>query len=199
MDRNDPDPPKLLGVVLCGGKSTRMGSDKALIRTRDGTRFLDLAVDRLRQVCGDVCLSGRRDHRWQGCTIADPPAPRGPISGVVASLEHAASHGFHGCVFNPVDTPHLTAENMRALVAAFVDQPDRVVCAAAGPQATRVEPLIAVYPTSVAARFRHAVDRGQYGLQRILAELDCARVVLPPQSCRNLNTPADLTDVESRP
>ncbi len=199
MERGDPNGGKLLGVVLCGGKSTRMGRDKALIRTRDGRRFLDLAVDRLQRVCGQVCLSGRRDPQWDSCTIADPPIPHGPISGLVASLDHAARQGFIGCVFNPVDTPHLTAENVQSLVDAFGNQPERLVCAVAGPHAERVEPLIAVYPVSAAGTFRDAIDRGRYGLQRILAESDCVRIVLPPQACRNFNTPADLTDVEPRP
>jgi len=189
------DPQRLLGVVLCGGRSIRMGRDKAELRTPGGQRFLELAVERLGQVCDDVCISGGHHRTTQQVLIADPVESHGPISGLVASLDHALENGFQACVFNPIDTPHLTAETLRSLVATYRSHRNEIICAVAGPQSGHLEPLIAVYPVVVADVFRNAIKRGTYGLQRILAEQDCVRVILPAHVCRNFNTPSDLTEL----
>ena len=54
----------MIGVVLAGGESKRMGSDKALLEV-GGRAMIDWVADALDRVCGRVVVSGRPDgpHR----------------------------------------------------------------------------------------------------------------------------------------
>lgn len=183
----------LLGVVLCGGHSKRMGRDKAELKMRSGMTFLDLAYQRLKEICGTVRLSGSHDFDPKYVRIADPPESYGPISGIYASLAFAVLEGYDAVVFNPVDTPCLTVDDMQKLVDTFRAHPDDIVCAVADDQKTMsVEPLIAVYPISSAAAILRALNESQYSLQRILAAQSITRVPLSASACRNINTPSDL-------
>src|SRR6202521_1970230 len=55
VDRRDPAPP-LAAVVLCGGRSVRMGTDKASVEIA-GVTLLDPAVTRLRDACDPVLVA----------------------------------------------------------------------------------------------------------------------------------------------
>lgn len=186
--------PKLLGVVLCGGRSKRMGRDKAGLSVADGRSFLQVATERLHPLCDRVCVSAQRPLPPTLCTIVDPPNSHGPISGIDASLNYAQLNGFAACLFNPIDTPCLDVDDLRLLVQAWRSDPTEIICAVAGQNAQYVEPLIAIYPLRHGKNIRAAIERERYSLQTLITELGCVRVVLPPTSCRNFNTPADLTD-----
>ncbi|QEF95983.1 molybdopterin-guanine dinucleotide biosynthesis protein MobA [Stieleria maiorica] len=186
-----PDP-KLLGVVLCGGASKRMGRDKAALMTHRGLSFLDHACQRLQSVCGTVCVSSsvRRDTELRH--ILDPPKSHGPISGIHASLTFARDHGFDACVFSPVDTPALTSDDLKTMLAVFADHRDRVVCAVSDQTTDSIEPLIAIYPATVCDVVDQSIQNGQYSPRRLLRSLSVVTVPLSSTSCHNINTPADL-------
>ena len=48
----------LLGVVLCGGQSSRMGQEKSQLEHPQGGTFLQLALKRLKDICHDVIIAG---------------------------------------------------------------------------------------------------------------------------------------------
>ena len=191
---------RLLGVVLCGGRSKRMGRDKAELKTCSGSTFLNLTFQRLNTVCETVCLSESRDRGHNIQQIADPPVSHGPISGIDASLCYAKLHGYDACVFNPVDTPRLTVDAMNTLIDVFCSNPLQIVCAvndesdSNGPTSP-LEPLIAIYPISVSDTIHDAINRSHYSLQKVLATLPVARVTLPANVCRNVNTPSDFNQL----
>lgn len=191
-----PDP-KLLGVVLCGGRSTRMGHDKAKLTTSAGTTFLDHAYQRLAAVCETVCLSASAQRTTSYRIISDPANPHGPISGIDASLQFAMLHGYDACVFCPVDTPDLTVHDLTILLDAFRGQRDKIVCAINADHFDdakgMVEPLIAVYPVSSAPIIHASINDGQYSLQRLLRMQAIVRVPIAAVACQNINTPTDLT------
>lgn len=189
------DPAGLVGVVLCGGRSTRMGRDKAQLKTSDGKTFSDVAIERLKPLCDHVCFSSSRPMPGEHPTIVDPPDSHGPISGLLASLEYAARRGGCGCLVNPVDTPRLTTGDLQRLVDSFRHHTREIICATSHPQATFLEPLIAIYPIGVIATLHAAIGQKHYSLQNVLRQHGCVRVALPKTSCRNFNTPSDLAEL----
>lgn len=99
------------GVILAGGKSSRMGQNKALMMTHQGERFIDVAAARLREagaskvmVSGDVggydCLPDQSPHAGPACAIL----------GMTRALL-----AYEGAVFIPVDIPLMTADLLRNL------------------------------------------------------------------------------------
>lgn len=188
---------RLLGVVLCGGRSKRMGRDKADLTTDSGSTFLNLAYLRLNTLCENVCLSESRDRDHDILRIADPPVSHGPISGIDASLCYAKLHGYDACVFNPVDTPRLTIDAMKTLVEAFCSNPLQIVCAVSDESVRYIEPLIAIYPVGVSDAIHDAINCGHYRLQKVLATFTVTRVTLPADVCRNVNTPSDFNQLST--
>ncbi|MEL6105574.1 MAG: molybdenum cofactor guanylyltransferase [Planctomycetota bacterium] len=183
----------LLGAVLCGGRSSRMGRDKATLRNSHGIDFLTLALERLQVVCREVCVSASADRQTMARLIADPPHSFGPISGLSAVLSVASDEGFDGCLVNPVDTPNLTAEDLDGLITIHRKSPDHPVCALSGDgDERRLQPLIAIYPVSSLPSVRECVESEQYSLRRYLESSPFSTLPLSSSSCHNINTPADI-------
>jgi molybdopterin-guanine dinucleotide biosynthesis protein A len=88
---------QLSGFVLAGGKSTRMGRDKALLKWRDGT-LLDHMVGLLRTVADPVTIVGRG-------SLPDRVPGLGPLSGIATGLESTFTDAN---LFVAVDLPFLT-------------------------------------------------------------------------------------------
>jgi molybdopterin-guanine dinucleotide biosynthesis protein A len=96
------------GFVLAGGRSTRMGQDKALLQLA-GRPLLDLALDKLRALplaAAPRIAAPRSDLRSHAGVIADLHPGCGPLSGIEAALA-ASTQPLN--VFLPVDIPLLPA------------------------------------------------------------------------------------------
>src|SRR6202167_5393173 len=97
-----------MGFVLAGGRSTRMGQDKALLQV-GGRSLLDLALDKLRSigVAAPRIAAARSDLSSHAGVVADLHPGCGPLSGIEAALA-ASSRPLN--VFLPVDVPLLPAQ-----------------------------------------------------------------------------------------
>lgn len=105
----------LIGVVLTGGGSTRMGVDKALLDW-GGRRAVDRVAQLAREVGADpVVTSGALDFGipW----IPDPEPGSGPVAGVLAARDRLAGQGGRMLVL-AVDAPTLSAADLAPLLEA---------------------------------------------------------------------------------
>ena len=91
-----PDRPRVTGIVLAGGRSSRFGSDK-LVAEVDGRSLLELAVEAVVAVATDVLVVCAPDDRRQLPAadvpvrrVADPEPFGGPLVGLRAGLEVAS-------------------------------------------------------------------------------------------------------------
>ncbi|MCX7635430.1 MAG: molybdenum cofactor guanylyltransferase [Syntrophales bacterium] len=96
------------GIILAGGRSTRMGTNKALIRI-GGERLIDRTVRVYREVFDDIILVTNEPLLYvdQDVAIVTDVVPgRGPLMGIFTGLLFAA----HDAAFvAPCDMPYLTA------------------------------------------------------------------------------------------
>ncbi len=146
----------LSGLILAGGRSSRMGRDKAGLVLADGATLLERQAGVLRATGavaimasvkpgGESPLSG---VKW----VHDAVADGGPLAGIAAGLR-AAAPGL--VVLLAVDMPAVEAAHLRRLVE--LASPDRgVVPVVAG----QLEPLAAVYPAALAASAEAALAAG---------------------------------------
>ena len=133
----------LTGFVLTGGKSSRMGTDKAMLRLPDGETLLEHALALVASVATEVRLLGSREKyaglAWAGTIVEDIYADRGPLAGIHAGLKSSATELN---LVLAVDMPRMTSACLKYLVSraekshALVIVPD-----IAGTQ----QPLCAVY------------------------------------------------------
>lgn len=96
------------GFVLAGGRSTRMGQDKALLPLA-GRSLLEIALDKLRSLplsAAPRIVAVRSDLSSHAAVIADLQPGCGPLSGIEAALA-ASAQPLN--VFLPVDLPLLPA------------------------------------------------------------------------------------------
>jgi molybdopterin-guanine dinucleotide biosynthesis protein A len=99
-----PVPAEVGGYVLAGGKSSRMGRDKALIELA-GSPLLRHAVKKLQRVCMDVRVLGANPAFTAYAPIVPDLHPDcGPLGGIEAALIHSV---FDWNLFLPVDMPFL--------------------------------------------------------------------------------------------
>ena len=105
------DKKKIVGVVLAGGRSSRMGQDKALL-DYNGKPLLDHMIGLLEKSgLTDIYVSG--DFEGYRC-IPDSAPHEGPAYAMHDVL--TALDGYDGALFVPVDMPLLSAEILRLLI-----------------------------------------------------------------------------------
>ena len=172
----------MLGVVLAGGQSSRFGSDKALALL-DGETLLARAVQTLSQWCDQVVVVGRSEAPVP--CLTDWPRPgMGPLGGIAAALRHAAQHGFDEVLTLGVDCADLP-DDLPALLGA-------------APAYVASQPVIGRWPAQGAGAVEAVLaGDGKHSL-RALAERLGARAVELPRDPANINTPADLAELEQR-
>ena len=181
-------------AVLTGGRSTRMGADKAFVDV-GGRPMAAYPLAALRQAgAAEVLAIGGDGARLAGLgfTFVEEPEPgRGPLAGVVLALQ-ASAHELVAIV--ACDLPLVTAAAISALVdAATSSGADASVAAVAG----RLQPVLAVYrrrtvPTLVAALEEDGA------LHLALSRLQLKEVELDDGSAAfNVNEPSDLEALEA--
>lgn len=175
-------------VILCGGKSTRMGTDKAKIPWM-GHELVDVLAQRLSSV-GTVCLSVRTKQQLEEKPyrrITDRYPETGPLGGLCTVLEAVSTP----LVFvTACDQPFVTAEAVDVLLSQMTPQTDAVVALG-----DRPNPLCALYRRQCSAVMRACLRRGDYRLRNCLQELRVEYVpaeMLPggAKTLVNLNTTA---------
>lgn len=78
----------MIGVILAGGQSRRMGADKATYAVA-GRPMVEWVSRAMQQACDRVVVAGRQEPLLDLEAIPDPGEPhRGPLAGLVSALHH---------------------------------------------------------------------------------------------------------------
>lgn len=124
-----------LGVILAGGLATRMGGgDKGLLPLANGT-LLDHVIERLGPQVAGMALNANGDlRRFDAFGLPVLPDSiegyAGPLAGVLAGLDWAASQGADSIVSVAADTPFFPTDLVARLSAAAEGQTHPLVLAA---------------------------------------------------------------------
>jgi molybdopterin-guanine dinucleotide biosynthesis protein A len=182
------------GIVLGGGRSSRMGSSKALLAWR-GQPLLSRVAAVVAEVASPVVVVHAPGQELPplppGTELAEDARPdRGPLEGLAAGLRHLQGRS-DLAVVAATDLPFLHAEFLAAIVEQIGDAP--VAAPVAG---GRAHPLAAVYRVDMLPRVEQQLvaDRLRVSL---LLEQPGARLIdaagLPhPESLRDVNDPDQL-------
>lgn len=193
------DSQRILGLVLAGGLSRRMGVDKAFV-TLAGRPLVAHALDRLRAQCAGVAINSNGDAARFAAfgvpVVADGVKGfPGPLAGVLAGLDYAGRNGVAAVVTLPVDTPLAPDDLVARLVAASgaTSGAAKIVVAASGGQTHHA---VALWSASLAQDVRRALEvEGERSVARFAARYDPAIVEWPVGGLDpffNINAPDDL-------
>ena len=108
---------KAIGVILAGGKSSRMGTDKAILRIGNES-LLRRARRTLQEAgCGLISVSGHGRQDWSDDIIPDQFRNMGPVGGIVSALCWAVENAIPDSrlLFVPVDAPLLSTALLTSL------------------------------------------------------------------------------------
>lgn len=181
------------GILLTGGASRRMGTDKALVVV-GGATLASRSAATLAAVC-EPCVEVGPGHSPLP-SVREVPPGSGPLSAAVAgwwALRHEERHDGPVIVL-AVDMPRVTPE-LLGLLAAAGDPAQSVVPEAGG----RLQPLCARYAGDAMERAAELVVAGERSMAallqavafRRLAESDWAEAA-PRDAFADVDTPADL-------
>jgi molybdopterin-guanine dinucleotide biosynthesis protein A len=188
----------LAAFVLAGGKSTRMGTDKAFLKIGSRT-LLEHALSLAGSLTTDVRIVGNPEtFSRYAFTVADIFPERGPLGGIHAAL---MSSGSDLNLVLSVDTPFIPEPFLRYLVEQARAGAVVTVPRAAG----RWQPLCAIYHSSFAGVAEQALARGQNKIDslfaqvtlRVLDESDWQPLGFSAAIFRNLNTPEEFRDAQT--
>jgi molybdopterin-guanine dinucleotide biosynthesis protein A len=177
------------GIVLCGGKSSRMGRDKAWLPWRGQPMIVHVVavlrpiLDEIVVVASDALELPPLDVR----VVRDREPALGPLAGIREGLERVRA-----------DFAFVTGTDAPFLSPAFVRELLSHGCAAAPEIDGHVQTLAAVYPRAALERIRAMLAEGCARPLQVLEEFGYRRLSaeeLPdPQSVRGFNTPDEYLE-----
>ena len=182
-------------VILAGGKSSRMGTDKALLEI-NGTNFIKKIAGELDSFEEKIFARGNREpislNGWQN--IPDIYSECGPVGGLHAALAACRSDALF-CV--TCDMPFITAELFWELYDQMTDEDDAVILTEAD---GRVHPTCGIYRKSVGSTFEQQLQDGNYRVMHVLNRLKVRYVTIDPEKgawqLKNINTPEEYRELE---
>jgi molybdopterin-guanine dinucleotide biosynthesis protein A len=196
--------PPVLGVLLAGGQSRRMGGGDKCLRPLGGKPILQRIVERVRPQVRRLVLNANGDPaRFApyglpvvGDSVEGFP---GPLAGVLAGLDWAAEHA-PDCpvvVTVPTDAPFLPDDLVESLWQAVRLQGAELACAASNGQS---HPVVGLWPVALRGDLRRAMTEEE--IRKVDVWTARHRLVtvefpaLPVDPFLNLNRPEDLAEAE---
>ena len=191
---------KVVGLLLAGGQSRRMGGGDKALRLLGGIPLLERVIERLRPQVDALVLNANGDPtRFANFALpvaADTvPGFVGPLAGVLAGLDWAVSHR-PDCpyvVSAATDAPFLPIDLVARLAEALDEAGADLACAASG---GRSHPVFGLWPVRLRDDLRRAVvDQGIYKVDLWTARHQLTTVSFPMQPVDpffNANRPEDL-------
>jgi molybdopterin-guanine dinucleotide biosynthesis protein A len=160
-------------ILLTGGRSRRMGRDKATMEV-EGRPLGLRPVEALGPMVAEVVVAGRPLPGLEARVVADPVAGAGPLAGVVAGLRALRTPL---AVAVACDMPSLVPAVVGMLLDRLRADPALVGACCEGAQG--IEPLPLALRAAAEAPMRAALERGERALR---VALGAAAVSLAPES-----------------
>ena len=176
------------GIILAGGKSRRMGVDKAGL-TLDGRTFLEIQVRKLQLLgAADIMISGKASVLPDTRSVMDLYPDCGPLGGLYSCFVSTV----HKCALVlSVDVPLISPATLEDLLDThFRGGHDATILARDG----RIEPLIAVYNTDTASLLSELIENKKLAVRAYIDRLHYRLYSYKgsPSELLNCNSPEDL-------
>jgi len=186
--------PQFTGAVLAGGKSQRMGTDKAFIEV-EGAWLINRALEALSSASQRLIIGGTDPKLGKAASAADAQhvADRWPGEGPLGAVATALGLANHPVtVILPCDIPAISVGDVAALVQAVHEAPLAEVPSVAVFTDERRHYLPLAVDTSAAALATRLFESGQRAVASLLDEAAIIDVPAPPSAVADIDSPEDL-------
>lgn len=181
-------------IVLAGGKSSRMGTDKADLRIGEQT-FLQIQIEKGRHLgIGDIQVSGYRGANCDLPVTPDRFADKGPLGGMEACLRKAKHEK---CLVLSVDVPLVPVGELENLLNASRQSG---ACAVILKNGQKEQPLVAVYHRSMAEAMLEEISDGKGSVFSLLNRTGYAvyESAAPEETLMNVNTAQAFEEMKKK-
>ncbi|NTW53000.1 MAG: bifunctional molybdenum cofactor guanylyltransferase MobA/molybdopterin-guanine dinucleotide biosynthesis adaptor protein MobB [Chlorobiaceae bacterium] len=184
----------LYGLVLAGGLSSRMGTDKALLSYHTENQLVRTAL-LLSETCDKVFISCRAEQRssysrYGHLLLTDTYLDMGPMGGLLSAQR---SHPHAAWLVTACDLPFVDADTLASLLSSR--DPFRYATAFISPESSLPEPLLTIYEPKSRMALLQQHGSGNDSLSSFLRH----RRIMPvearnPSALNNVNDPAAMTE-----
>jgi molybdenum cofactor guanylyltransferase len=191
---------KILGAIIAGGKSTRMGGREKSFIELDGATLLDRTFSRLRFQVEEVIINANGDALRFAATgapvVEDILTDVGtPLAGLQAALYYGANNGYDAVVTVPSDAPFLPLDLVERLLEA-----GEMTGAAIARSGGQDHYLTGIWTTAMAKPLGRLIEaEGMKRVQDFVTRAKAEKVVwaaIPHDPFFNINTAEDLSVAE---
>jgi len=180
----------ITGVVLAGGNSSRMGTDKGVMDL-NGKKVIQHVIDALTPVVDDIIIiANNENYSGFGFPVyKDEIKDCGPLGGIYTALLKINSPK---AVILSCDMPFVTTEFLSELIVQS-ENSDVAIPVHDG----KFEPLCSVYSKNCTSSFKNSIDNNVFKLTDAIALVNVKQIILPAtkeieNNFINLNTVQDL-------
>ena len=185
--------PKLNGMVLAGGKSVRMGSDKGLLSYFDIPQR-DYTIRLLEEQGLDTYLSVRSDQYIENQkTIKDAFVGLGPFGAICSAFMQNPNQAY---LVLATDLPFVTKEIIETLLSRR--NPKKIATAIKGKGKQFVEPLVTIWEPKAYPILLQYLAQGYSCPRKILINSDVEIVEVEDNFIQNINTPEEFQEAKNK-
>ncbi|MEW4922800.1 molybdenum cofactor guanylyltransferase [Algibacter sp. 2305UL17-15] len=183
----------ITGIILAGGKSSRMGTDKGFLMLNNKP-FVQYSIDALKPLVSEILIvSDDSKYDVFGLKrVNDTLKDAGPVSGIYSGLEASSSE--YNLILS-CDIPLITSEILQKLIDT-IDDTSEVIQIESN---SKTMPLIALYKRSVKDKFYEFLQNDERRLRIAVNACKSKNVALEKEhefSTMNVNTKNELKAVE---
>jgi len=186
------DKKNITGIILSGGKSSRMGTDKGFLLF-NGKSFMQHSIDALKPFVDEIIIiSNNTDYDVFGLKrIEDAIENAGPLAGIYSGLKQFKTD--YNLVLS-CDIPLINATILEKLIDAIDNDSEIIQIESQG----KTMPLIAIYKKQCVTLFLKLLNEGERRLQYAVNQCNVKNVVLHDEEtyfAQNINTPEQLNAI----
>ncbi|MEK6615419.1 MAG: molybdenum cofactor guanylyltransferase [Bacteroidota bacterium] len=185
---------KITGVILAGGKNSRMGSDKGML-TVDGKKIIERILDAMKPVVDEIIIiSNEKNYDYLGYKVYNDIIKEcGPMGGIHAALSFSATEKN---LIVACDMPFITSSVLKQIINNSTD------CGIAVPEFLgEAQPLCGVYSKSCLSKFVKLLKKGNWKMKDAfnyfkVNNIRFTKDELPENHFLNLNTPVEYQTIK---
>ncbi|EJF99376.1 molybdenum cofactor guanylyltransferase [Flavobacterium sp. F52] len=178
--------------ILCGGKSSRMQSEKGLVLFQEKP-FIEHIIQAILPITNHIKLiTTSKEYDYLNYEkIADLVEDKGPLGGIYTALSHSETE------FNLIlscDIPLISTELLQELISKHTSEAGITVFASE----SKTHPLIGIYSKNIASVIKEAIDSDELKVMDLLAKLPHQIINIEESEnfhLTNINSADELNDL----
>ena len=183
----------ITGIILAGGKSSRMGEDKGFLKL-NGKTFMSSIIAALKPIVGEIIIVSNNSEYdvFNLKRVADSMEDSGPLAGLYSGLLHSETENN---IVLSCDVPLISSSVLKKLLEGAPSETEVIQFESEG----KTMPLVAMYKKKCRHHFLKLLQTNERRLRFAIDQLDVKTITLDSElgkTVRNINTISELKDLK---